>query len=151
MGPLLGLGGDAQLPGTGRSARRSAGALVGPDGLDDLQLLVGDRAAVGEGMELQRSRTRPANHPTPMPNNTRPPDRTSIVATALAVATGCRYGRTRTPVPTLHPLGARRQVGQDAEAVPPLERRVLAPAELVGGVRVDGAEAVGEGDVIDGP
>ena len=74
-----------------------------------------------------------------------------MVAIALAVATGWRYGSTSTPVPMLHPLGAGGQEREHAEAVPPLEGFVGALTELVGGVRVDGPEAVWEGDVVDGP
>ena len=38
-------------------------------------------------------------HPTPTPNSTRPFDRTSRLASALAVAIGSRWGTRSTPVP----------------------------------------------------
>ena len=48
-------------------------------------------------------------------------------------------------------LRAGGEERENAEAVPPFEGRVGALAELVCGVRVDGPEAVREGDVVDGP
>jgi hypothetical protein len=55
-------------------------------------------ARSSKGMPTPSNSSR--HQPTPAPRITRPPERWSAVARALAVWTGFRYGMTRTLVPT---------------------------------------------------
>ena len=51
------------------------------------------------GNETPMTSNSSSSHPMPTPSTTRPPDRTSSVATSLARTTGLRWGRIRMPVP----------------------------------------------------